>query len=144
MTSRLLSALYKHIAAQKVGHFHRKRRSDQITSKRKNLEIPGAATLELMDTGIYLFEIYNILLSTQINQNPTNIIHTYTTKEISKLKQRFKDKNSQSPGHIVEKLLRILKEERNDLNHEIWAVFILELLQLCKLIIQESLSPPTQ
>nr|GMD71016.1 hypothetical protein Iba_chr12eCG11900 [Ipomoea batatas] len=67
----------------------------------------GTATFELMDMGINLLKIYNLLL--------TGI------------------------GHIIDKLLRILKEKRNYFNHKIWVALILQFLKLQKLIIQKAL-----
>ena len=48
-------------------------------------------------------------------------------------------KHSQSSGHIVNKLLTIFKEKRGNLKHKIRAVFILQFLELSKLIIHKSL-----
>lgn len=50
--------------------------------------------------------------------------------------------SSQSSGDIIEKLLRIIKEQRHHFHNKIWVALILKLLKLQKLPIQKPLLSP--
>ena len=101
-----------------------------------------------MNMGIYLFKIHNFLFSTNAIKKKLTLFllvkHFLLSKKRGN-KQTFSkinhidNKYSQSSGHIVEELLRIIKENRHNLSNKIWTVLILQFLKLFKLVIQISL-----
>lgn len=118
-----------------------------------------------MDMWIYLFEIYTRLLSKQhkrkAGKKKIQLATSLTNQvflpsignEVIVFKNRLnkqlrprseekcnKRKNSQSSGHIVNKLLSVVKEERRNLHYKVRGALILQFVQLAELIIHISLN----